>query len=80
MKYSTLVVLSVPPHASKFSGLSLTLRWLTELYVSVVLTLLRLRGLILHEFMLENISNPARVQGSAPTGASEHRNTLREAL
>ena len=49
-----------------------TLRWLTELYVSVVLTLF-----ILHEFMLENI---ARVQGSAPSGAVRHRNTLRKAL
>lgn len=46
----------------------------------VALTLFGLRGLFLHEFMLVNISNPARVQSSAPSGASEHRNTLTKAL
>lgn len=36
--------------------------------------------LILHEFMSENVRNPATVQGSTPSGAGEHGNTLREAL
>lgn len=59
--------------------LTLTLSRPTELYVSAVLMLLGWRGLILHEFMLENISDLAVDQGAAPTGASEHGNTLREA-
>lgn len=65
-------------------ALPLSLLRMTELYISVVFTLHRAEGLLLHDLLLENMSDPAgfRVQlprGASDTGTHSERGTLETA-